>query len=972
MLSDRNLVTRVKSVRRAAASALLLLCLGLLAACGGGSGQLSITITTPSGVFSVDESENGVMPQPTIVLNAAVGGDTKNQGVTWSILKQNNSGCSGMGTGPGQCGMFSNSAPFSVTYTPPSDLASSLTVTVTATSISSVGLTKTQAITVVLPPEFTLTGCNPPSPPLNAPCVLPQGKNGVPYTSSGTTAISIAFTGGVSPYSFNTPTLPACLQMTVSTTAQTATISGTPCGSGTTQFMVTVTDSGGAAPVSQLYSITISPAPPLSVVAAPLPSGFTNDQYNAGVVAQGGVPPLTWNMTPAPPAGLPPGVSFNTSTGVFSGIPLPSALTQSSCTPAVAGTYCFTVQVQDSALPNHQVAPAAPEALTITIQSPPPLRITTASPLVSGVTAEGYAAQLQATGGIAPYTWSVVQGQLPAGLSLATNADSTATISGTPILTGDTAFTVQVEDSEAVPVTKTMAYTVSVTPNTTSTTANDALLQGGYAFYFSGFDKDGSVITVGTFTADGKGNITSGTEDSNRISGVATGASITSGTYSIGSDGRGTLELVVAFANQSPLTVDYQLELGSTGGGHFFEVQPAKTNGDVLQTHGEAVFKPITAAGFSNASFAGNYAFLFPGQDLSNKPAALGGVIHANGTSGTVTPGTSDLNDAGTFSSGTFTGNFGFLSGNRGTASMTLPLPKGQATLNFVFTFISPSDVFWIECDSNGTSTCAPGSPTEYRLGGEMVLQSPNAVFNDSALAGTSVASGLGLNSSSNSDVFAGLVTATSCDGSTAMNISYDENSGGTVSSPSSGGTCTMGLNGNGRVSFSFTNFTAAQTKVAVAYLTGLGQGFVLGSDAAVTTGLLEQQIGGPSFTDGSVLGSYELGAPNFVETAQKSVAGQVVGDGAGDFIQTDTDGTTVSVVDEIDPPATAAPNLDQPLSAVLGGLPSSGRGTLTTGGTVPAGFPATAIFYVVSPSSIRMISSDTSDQHPLLYLFNH
>ena len=975
----------MKGLRNVAASILGLLCFTLLAACGGGgSGQLSITLTTPTGVFSVDESENGVNPEPTIIINAAVGGDTKNQGVTWSIEKQSNTGCSGTGTGPGQCGTLTSSTPFQVTYTPPSDLAASLSVTITATSISDTGLTKTQAINVVLPPTFTLTACNPPSPPINTPCVLQEGKNGVPYTSSGNATVTIAFTGGLSPYNFNQPVLPACLNMTVSTTSSTATISGTPCGSTqgapvTTTFTVTVTDSGGAPATSQLYSITIDPPPPLSVTTTSLPPGITNTQYNASVVAQGGVPPLTWTMSPPPATSLPPGLAFNTATGLISGIPTAAATTGSSCTPAVAGQYCLSVQVMDSALiPNpapptfkHQVAPAAPLPLSIAITSPPPLKITTPSPLTGGVTAEGYAAQLQATGGVLPYTWSVTQGQLPAGLTLATNADSTASISGTPILTGDTTFTVQVADSEVVPATKTMTYTIAIAANKTSTTANDALLQGSYSFLFTGFDKDGSVIAVGSFTADGKGNITSGTEDSNRVSGIATGATITTGTYSIGADGRGTLELTSAFAKQTPVTVDYRLVLDSSGGGRFFEDQPAKTNGDALQTHGEGVLKPVVGSAFGNASFAGNYAFVFPGQDLNNKPAALGGVVHANGASATFTPGTSDLNDAGTFSSGSLSGDFAFLAGNRGSAAMTFPLPKGQATLNFVFTFVSASDLYFVECDSNGTSTCAPGSPTQYRLGGEMILQQPNVVFNDSALAGTSVASGVGLNGSS-SDVFAGLLTATSCDGTTPISLSYDENSGGTLTTPSSGGTCMMGLNGNGRVSFTFSGFAAAQTKIAAAYLTGIGQGFVLGSDTAVTTGLLEQQLGGPSFTDASVLGSYALSAPLIAETQVKNAIGQIVADGSGDFIQTDTDGDTVSVVDEIDPPATSAPNLAQPLAAILAGLPSTGRGTLTTTAPVPNGFPPTAIFYVVSPSSIRMISSDPSDQHPNLFFLNH
>ena len=964
----------MKGLRSVGVFAVLLASFTLLSACGGGSSQLSITLTTPSGVFSVDESEPSATPPafPTIILNAAVGGDTRNQGVTWSILKQSNTGCSGTGTGPGQCGTLTNSSAFQVTYTPPSDLSTTLSVTITATSISDPGLTKTEAISVVLPPLFTLTGCNPPSPPTNAPCILPTGNNGVPYTSSGSSQITIAFTGGVSPYSFNQPALPACLKMTVSTTAQTATISGTPCGSGQTQFTVSVTDSGGSPPVSQLYSITINPPPPLSVTTTSLSSGLTNVEYADSVVAQGGVAPLTWTLSPAPATALPPGLAFNTSTGLINGIPQPQAATGSSCTPAVAGTYCFTVQVQDSALPAHQVAPPAPLPLSISIKTPPPLQITTAS-LQSGMTATGYTQPLQATGGVTPYTWSLTQGQLPAGLTLVTNGDNTATISGTPIMAGDSKFTVQVTDSEAVPVSKSMTYDIVVAANTTTSTVNDVLLQGSYTFLFTGFDKNGSVIIAGTITADGKGNITSGEQDSNRISGVGGGvfgpATIT-GTYTIGADGRGTLELISTFAKEAPSTVDYRLVLDSSGGARFFEDNSTKTNTDatLYATHGEGVLKPVVGSGFGDASFAGNYAFLFSGQDINSKPAALGGVVHANGIDATFTPGTSDFNDNGTFSSGSASGTFA-APGNRGAASITIPIPSGQMTMSFNFYFVSPSDLYFVETDTSQTNNSP--APTVARLGGEMILQQPNVVFNDSAIGTASIVSGVGLNAS-NSDVFAGLLKATSCDGSTSMTLSYDENSGGTLSSPSYTGTCSMGLNGDGRVSFLFNGLTAAQTKVAAAYLTGVGQGFVLGSDAAVTSGLIEQQSGGPSFADTSVLGSYAVSAPLIAEDQVKNVIGQVVGDGNGNLIQKDPEGDTVSVIDETDPPATTAPNLDQPLAAVLGGLPSTGRGTVTTTAPVPDGFPTSGIFYIVSPGSIRMISADTTDQHPNLYFFNH
>jgi large repetitive protein len=61
-----------------------------------------------------------------------------------------------------------------------------------------------------------------------------------------------------------------------------------------------------------------------------------------------------------------------------------------------------------------------------------------------------YSQSLAATGGVAPYTWSIVAGSLPVGLSL--NA-STGLISGTPTVSGTNNFTVQVKGADQDTVT---------------------------------------------------------------------------------------------------------------------------------------------------------------------------------------------------------------------------------------------------------------------------------------------------------------------------------------------------------------------------------------------------------------------------------------------------------------------------------------------------------------------------------------
>src|SRR6266550_3603641 len=83
------------------------------------------------------------------------------------------------------------------------------------------------------------------------------------------------------------------------------------------------------------------------------------------------------------------------------------------------------------------------QAATFTVNPTQPVQITTTS-LPSGQVQTSYSASLQATGGTPPYTWSVIAGQLPNGLTL---SSSSGLISGTPTLAGTSTFTVQANDN---------------------------------------------------------------------------------------------------------------------------------------------------------------------------------------------------------------------------------------------------------------------------------------------------------------------------------------------------------------------------------------------------------------------------------------------------------------------------------------------------------------------------------------------
>lgn len=94
---------------------------------------------------------------------------------------------------------------------------------------------------------------------------------------------------------------------------------------------------------------------------------------------------------------LPPGLSLAEKTGVISG------------TPSATGTFTFTVRVREP------FRRSGDRQLTIVVA--PPLVV---EPIAFGpgeVTAR-FAKALVAKGGVAPLTWKVASGALPAGLAL--------------------------------------------------------------------------------------------------------------------------------------------------------------------------------------------------------------------------------------------------------------------------------------------------------------------------------------------------------------------------------------------------------------------------------------------------------------------------------------------------------------------------------------------------------------------------
>jgi Putative Ig domain len=872
--------------------------------CNKSSGPAAIAITImPSTTVTLDEGES-------YTFTAQVKNDTTNSGVTW-ILYNDKTTVPVSCTIP-SCGTLSNITNYSVTYTAPTGLLGSVKVSVQATSNGQESITTVATVTTVLLPMITTL------PP------LPSGQNGVAYGQT------ISVTGGVPPlvYSVSSGSLPAGLHVGAG-----GVISGTPSGSGTSQFTLKVADSGvPPVTVAQAYTITVAPAPPLSIATtSPLPQGVVGSAYSETIASSGGIPPLTWSLIGA----LPPGLAFtvNTTTG---GSTTPVTTGEISGIPLSAGTFRFSVQVYDSSIPEQLVT----AAFSLTINAPTPLKITTAS-LPGGTTALGYSAVVQATGGAAPYTWTVAPGLLPPGLIL---NSSSGTITGTPIRAGTSEFTVTVADAEQPAASVSMNYSIVVAGNT-NVIQQYELFDGPYAFLFTGFGKFNSITTfpeviAGIMSPSGNGAISSGTEDVSS-NGVLTGLSF-AGNYSIGTDGRGSMMLTVIGPSGQKLMQSYQFALDAEGNGQFVE-------DDATGNRGSGVLLKQSTSAFTAASFNGDYAFDFFGFDASLKRLVTVGQFHADGSSG-LTGGSADQNDNGTMTNFSINGSFsGLNASGRGGANLFF----SPNTQEYIFYLVSPYEAIFL---LGGTTTLNGTTVTNVNfgpVGGIAYLETGNP-FSGESLNGNYVVTGTGTAAASgDASIFGSLMSFIPSGGTTGATtpLGFDQNDGGTISSalppPAQ-----YSVYPTGRLAFS-----GGTGRMGVAYLVNSSQAVFVGTDAEVTSGMINSQAS-ETYGVTSIQGEYTLKNPSAADIQATSVSGVPVADGAGNL---------TGEIDFVTGSGAQALAAELAATYTVGG---DGHGVVTNGSG--AGLPASLAMYLISPEKIRMVSTDPTDAHPTLFFLDY
>lgn len=328
------------------------------------------------------------------------------------------------GTGPYSYTMSSGTAPPGIALSGDGTLSGTATgsgsFSFTVKAADALGSIGTQAYTVTVgAPTITFS-----------PASLAAGEIGVAYNQP------VTATGGTAPYTLSivSGTLPAGI-----TLAADSTLSGTPTASGTFNVTIRATDSssGTGAPffADKAYTLVIG-TPTITLSPATLPSASTGTAYSQTLIASGGVSPYGFSVNSGT---LPAGLNL-AADGTLSG------------TPAASGNATFDIQATDA------LGRTGAQSYTLAVNAP---TITVApSGLAAGTVGTAYSQPISASGGAAPYSYSVTAGTLPAGLSIAADG----TLSGTPTAAGSSNFTVTATDAYGTSGSSTYALTIKVAP----------------------------------------------------------------------------------------------------------------------------------------------------------------------------------------------------------------------------------------------------------------------------------------------------------------------------------------------------------------------------------------------------------------------------------------------------------------------------------------------------------------------------
>lgn len=373
----------------------------------------ALTTVTPPVITTVSPLPNGTAGVAYSQNLAATGGTAPYK---WAVVS---------GSLPGGLSLSTAGA---ITGVPTGPVTANFTAQLT----DATGITASKALTLTIITSLVISTTSP----------LPAGEVAIPYSQT------LAATGGTPPYTWSVTggSLPQGL-----TLGGSGVLSGTPNTAGAFSFTVQVADSNHVA-ANTGFTLTIAGVLGITTPTA-LSSGSVNAGYAQNLAASAGVSPYTWTLAAGP---LPLGLALS-SVGAITGF------------PTTAGTFSFTAKVTDA------LGATASRTFTITIVSG--LTISSPATLPGATVGVAYSDLLLASGGVAPYAWTITGGSPPSGVSLKTDG----TLTGVPTATGSFSFAVQVTDSLGHQASEQVSLTVAATLSITTATLPGGVVGASYS-----------------------------------------------------------------------------------------------------------------------------------------------------------------------------------------------------------------------------------------------------------------------------------------------------------------------------------------------------------------------------------------------------------------------------------------------------------------------------------------------------------
>ncbi|HEV2341588.1 MAG TPA: hypothetical protein VGS15_07310 [Candidatus Acidoferrales bacterium] len=530
---------------------------------------------------------------------------------------------------------------------------------------------------------------------------------------------------------------------------------------------------------------------------------------------------------------------------------------------------------------------------------------------------EGIQATVTHAGGNPAVTWTITNCSTNCG-SLSNSALDHVIYTAPQNVTASSS--VSITATAVVNTSRSASVSLTIEPLNCSA-GNETALKGQYAFEMAGANPNflGMAITqVGSFTADGTGKITTGEEDGAAPPASTFTIQASGSSYTLGADDRGCLTLLTSDGT----TTKYRFAVGgiSSGvatAGRMIEFDDA--NG--MNTRMEGVILKQDATAFTTNTFQGNWAFGMAGAGSTGERVASAGTFTA--TSGLVTSGEFDTNDAGTVTNLSITG------GVLGAADANGRVSTGMGTSSNG-TFLLPETVYIV----SSKQMLALAHPGTFPFGSGEALRQNVGTFANNSLNANGVMRISGFTSGKGADVNLGIFTG---NGGGSFTGTLDTNDAGTLTGQQAlSGTYVATADGR-------TTTMGFGSSSPILYLSDNNAGFILGTGSSVDFGIMEAQATGP-FSNSSLSGIFFFGTQSAGLLKRPLTSGMITADGAGSYTGTIDESTGTGLV---------------PGNPLSNSYAFSTTSTVTGRGTVDSASDTVA--YIISSTRLVFISSSST-----------